>query len=418
MNSFRILSEIPIWIKWMSISLFLCILWLWIWDTYFSIYIEEIVQFSLWISLFWALYSLVKLVTVIPIWMLNDKWKTEGLLILGKVSWMVSWLFYFLAWIYHSWIYLFIWTVFSWIAWSIIYPSYWSLYKKWGDKKNHWMIFWLYYQSINFAYCAWAFICAIAIIYLKIPYIFLFMVFFILLSLLWDKRIKEIALSKDKLKELSKARKWLIPLMIKNTFSIKPWKEIVFMLKSYQWSMYSALWAQSLISLMEYVGFLFIPIIAIDNNLNLSQVAIITAIMWLPSIFNAFAWSLWDKYNKKLLIWIFLLIWGILYVVLWYCTTFWWIMITTFFVSSIITFIFPLVSALISDGVKSKEEGTIAWVKEFIWTSWEIFGSLWFWVLISSIWLEMTFIIFGCMLIMLALYIICKKSYQAVKERS
>jgi hypothetical protein len=40
---------------------------------------------------------------------------------------------------------------------------------------------------------------------------------------------------------------------------------------------------------MEYIGFLFIPIIAIDNNLNLSQVAIITAIMWLPSIFNAFA---------------------------------------------------------------------------------------------------------------------------------
>jgi hypothetical protein len=30
----------------------------------------------------------------------------------------------------------------------------------------------------------------------------------------------------------------------------------------------------------------------------------------------------------------------------------------------------------------------------------------------------MTFIIFGCMLIMLALYIICKKSYQAVKERN
>jgi hypothetical protein len=32
------------------------------------------------------------------------------------------------------------------------------------------------------------------------------MVFFILLSLLWDRRIKEIVLSKDKLKELSKAR--------------------------------------------------------------------------------------------------------------------------------------------------------------------------------------------------------------------
>ena len=39
---------------------------------------------------------------------------------------------------------------------------------------------------------------------------------------------------------------------------------------------------------MEYVGFLFIPIIAVDNNLSLSQVAIISAIMWFPSILNSF----------------------------------------------------------------------------------------------------------------------------------
>ena len=52
--------------------------------------------------------------------------------------------------------------------------------------------------------------------------------------------------------------------------------------------MYSALGAQALISLMEYVGFLFIPIIAVDNNLTLSEVAIISAIMWFPSILNMF----------------------------------------------------------------------------------------------------------------------------------
>ena len=420
MNSFRVLSEIPLWIKWISVSLFLCILGLWVWDTYFSVYIETIVSLSLWVSLFGSLYSLVKLLTVIPIGMLNDKWRTEDLLAIGKNFWMISWIFYYLAWIYTSWILFFIGTVFSGLAWAIIYPWYWTLYKKWGNKENHWTIFGLYYQSINFAYCAWALICAFAILYFDLPNIFLWMVFFIFLSFIWDKRIWYLSLKLSPIKvrkEFFSLKKFkLLPLIFKSLLSLKPWKEIVHVLKSYEWSMYSALWAQSLISLMEFVWFLFVPIIAEQHKLSLSQIAIITAVMWTSCFANVIAWKLWDKYNKKLLIGIFLLVWWVLYIVLWNCYSFWWILWSTFWVFLVIAFLFPLVSALISDGIKLDEEGTIAWVKEFIGTAWEIIWALWFWIAITLFGIEITFELFGYILIMLAAYIICKKCFEIFRK--
>ena len=420
MSSFRTLAEIPLGIKWISISLFLCILWLGTWDTFYSIYIESIVTFWLWVSIFWALYSFTKLLTVIPIWILNDQGKTDDLLSLGKLSWMISWLLYYLAWCYNSWILLLLWTLFSWLAWAIIYPWYWTLYKKSWTKRNHWLIFWIYYASINLAYCAWALISAYAILYLNLHEIFLFMVFFILLSLIRDGRIwffsKKLS-PKDKPIILSFKSNWLLPLLWKYIVSRKPWKEIYHVLRDYQWSMYSALWAQALISLMEYVGFLFIPIIAVDNDLSLSEVALISAIMRLPSILNVFVWSLGDKYNKKLLIGILLLIWWFLYIMLWNSHSFLAMMGTTFGIFFVIAFVFPLVSALISDWIKNKEEGTIAWVKEFIWTSWEILGSLWFWVLITAIGIHTAFVLFWYMLIMLSIYIIVKKVYEIIKHK-
>ena len=420
MSSFRTLAEIPLWVKWISVSLFLCILWLWTWDTFYSLYIEDVVKFWLAVSVFWALYSFTKLLIVIPIGILNDQGKTDDLLSLGKLSWMISWLLYYLAWFYSSWILLFLWTLFSWLAWAIIYPWYWTLYKKSWTKRNHWLIFWLYYASINLAYCAWALISAYAILYLNLHEIFLFMVFFIFLSIIWDGRIwffsKKLS-PKEKPIVLSFKSNGLLPLLWKNILSRKPWQKIYYILKDYQWSMYSALGAQALISLMEYVGFLFIPIIAVDNNLTLSEVAIISAIMWFPSILNMFVWSLWDKYNKKLLIGILLLIWWFLYIMLWNSSSFLAMMGTTFGIFFVIAFVFPLVSALISDWVKSKEEGTIAWVKEFIWTSWEILGSLWFGILITTIGIHTAFVLFWYTLIMLATYIICKKVYEIIRNK-
>jgi hypothetical protein len=52
--------------------------------------------------------------------------------------------------------------------------------------------------------------------------------------------------------------------------------------------MYVALCAEALMNFMNYVGFLFIPIVALENNLTLSQIAILFAVMRVPYMINVF----------------------------------------------------------------------------------------------------------------------------------
>ena len=71
-----------------------------------------------------------------------------------------------------------------------------------------------------------------------------------------------------------------------------------------------------LTNFLNYVSFLFIPIISLENNLSLSQIAVVFAAMKLPYIVNVFAGKFGDKYSKKLLISIVLVFVSFLYIVL------------------------------------------------------------------------------------------------------
>jgi sugar phosphate permease len=50
---------------------------------------------------------------------------------------------------------------------------------------------------------------------------------------------------------------------------------------------------------LNYIGLIFIPIVAIQNNLSLSQIAIIFVIMRLPYVIDFFSGEFADKYSKK-----------------------------------------------------------------------------------------------------------------------
>ena len=88
------------------------------------------------------------------------------------------------------------------------------------------------------------------------------------------------------------------------------------MLSQHNSKLYVALGSQFLVCLLNYVGFLFIPIIAIENHLTLSQIAIVFAVMKVPYLINIFIGKLGDKYNKKLLISIILIFMSMFYVLL------------------------------------------------------------------------------------------------------
>ena len=85
------LAEIPFSIKWVSISLFLFTMgWGLGADTFFSIYVKSIIGSGLNLTLIWTLLPIIKLLTVIPIGILNGRGMSKYLLLYGKIWYALS----------------------------------------------------------------------------------------------------------------------------------------------------------------------------------------------------------------------------------------------------------------------------------------------------------------------------------------
>jgi sugar phosphate permease len=219
-------------------------------------------------------------------------------------------------------------------------------------------------------------------------------------------------------------KKWVLPTFLREIVSPKPWKKMFVILKSYGWPMYVALWSVALMSFMNYVGFLFIPIVAIDNNLTLSQIAILFAVMILPYIINVFIWGVGDKFSKKVLITILVFISAIIYILLGCYNSFLAIILLSFLNSLMVALLSPITSALVTWYARKKDTGMMWWLQEFVSRIGEIIWSLWFWTFAVLVGMNNAFILLWIAFIILSWYLFTKKminrknkDYEAIKEK-
>ena len=426
---------IPLKIRSISLSLALFMMGRWLGtDTYFSIYIKEIVGSAWWVTVIWAVLAFVKLLFTIPIWRMNDRLNVKYILLVWKILYAVCGLLFFLAWILHSRILLLFAAIFNGIANSTTFTTYRSYYSKKSTKVDNAQVSGVYFSAMYITEVIWSLIAAVLVNYLELPYMYLFVVIFALVSILQDEKIKSV-LSKrynktrkrfyKRVKKESKSsnslsnnpeyeqkffwKDWFIRSFVKGCLSTESWKEIWQLLKKYNWKMYVALWSFMLTNFLNYTSYLFIPIVAAENNLSLSQIALVFAAMKLPYVINVFTWKFWDKYSKKLLISIILVLISFLYVLLWFNEWFYTILILTFFISLWIALLFPLTAALVISYEESKDKWSIAWVEEFVWRAWDIMWSLWFWTLTAIIWLQKWFTIIWICTFWLWMYLMIKK---------
>ena len=426
---------IPLKIRSISLSLALFMMGRWLGtDTYFSIYIKEIVGSAWWVTVIWAVLAFVKLLFTIPIWRMNDRLNVKYILLVWKILYAVCGLLFFLAWILHSRILLLFAAIFNGIANSTTFTTYRSYYSKKSTKVDNAQVSGVYFSAMYITEVIWSLIAAVLVNYLELPYMYFFVVIFALVSLLQDEKIKSV-LSKrynktrkrfyKRVKKESKSsnslsnnpeyeqkffwKGWFIRSFVKGCLSTESRKEIWQLLKKYNWKMYVALWSFMLTNFLNYTSYLFIPIVAAENNLSLSQIALVFAAMKLPYVINVFTWKFWDKYSKKLLISIILVLISFLYVLLWFNEWFYTILILTFFISLWIALLFPLTAALVISYEESKDKWSIAWVEEFVWRAWDIIWSLWFWTLTAIIWLQKWFTIIWICTFWLWMYLMIKK---------
>ena len=147
----EIKNTIPLKIRSISLSLTLFMLWWWLGtDTYFSIYIKEIIGSARWVTAIWTLLAFVKLLFVVPIWRMNDKVNVKYILLMWKILYVFCGLLFFLAWIYQSRILLTIATVLNGFANATTFTTYRSYYAKKATKTDNTQISWIYFAKFLF----------------------------------------------------------------------------------------------------------------------------------------------------------------------------------------------------------------------------------------------------------------------------
>lgn len=415
------LAKVPMEIREVSLSLFLFTIgWGLGGDTFFSVYMKSIIWTGIWLTLIGTLLPLIKLFIVMPIGTLNDKGHGKNLLLSGKIFYAFSALFYFLAGVNHSIRMLVTAVVFNGIWSATMYTTYRSLYGNNSRTENRTQVFWIYFSSINIAYVIWAIISSWLVGWLDLPYMYLFIVIFGILSILQDGNIQDFIHHKviHKRKPFGKKRekklnpnyrlvkdfeslhnylgKWgFLHSFWKEIFSLKAWKRTFAALQSYSRDMKIALGTQSLVNLINYIGYLFIPLIAIEKNLSLSEIALLFGAMKLPYLVNIFIGKLGDKYNKKLMISLLFFVCAILLVLMGILNEFGTILAISFGISLMVAILQPITTGLIASYARPEDKGLMAGLGELVSKMGEIAGSLGFGILSGVFGMQIAFQLVG-----------------------
>ena len=122
-------------------------------------------------------------------------------------------------------------------------------------------------------------------------------------------------LSKKKIKEFL-GKESFLHQFFREVFSFASIRRAFASLKTANKRLYHALGYEFIFNVLNYIGFIFIPIVAIRINLSLSQIAVIFAIMRVPYLIDFFTGEFADKYSKRRFILIVLLFLSFLFALL------------------------------------------------------------------------------------------------------
>jgi len=408
---------IPISVRLISFSMFLFMLgWGLGADTFFSLYIETIVKNVLLVSVIGAILPLSKMFFSLPIWEIDDHSDMKQVLFLSKILYVISWLFFFGAWILHSpWI-LIAAVIFNGFASATMfstYESYIHLVKtdSHDDRESRW----LYFSSINGAYVVWALISYFLVQWINLEYLYLFIVLFSLVSLIADRKIP--LLQFHKIKKFFWETDFL-RYFFGEVFSFGPIKRTYAAMKYYPKSILYVFGFEAVFNILNYIWFIFIPLAAAANHLSLGEVALVFAIMKLPYLTNLFTASWSQRFHKKSFILTCFVFMSLFYAAFAFNTSFWGTMILSFAISMGLAIVRPLIYALFSENTHPDHAGSITGMQHFVGTFAEVIGILLFGALSSAIGVQHTFLIVGIGLFVLAgVWILRRYSERAVLVR-
>ena len=399
--------SLPISIRIISVSMFLFLLGRGLWgDTFFSVYLKTIVDNVFRVSIIAAALPLIRMFLAVSVGELDDHTNIRSVIFLSKALYVVTSIFFFLAGFQHSIVFLIIAVFFNAISTATLITSYESLIRQYSQKENRSASFGLYFSFSNLAYVVGALLASVLVKYIDLPYLFLFIALFAMGSFISDTQLPN--LSKKQIKKFL-GKESFLQQFIREIFSLRAIRRGFMTLKNYTPNMFRALSDEFVFSILNYIWFIFIPIVAAKNHLSLSQIAIIFAVMRLPYVINFFTGELADRYNKKKFILIVMFLLSFMFALLGFRDEFGGIIIVSLGISFGLSFIRPVISGLISDYTLPGDAGKITGVQQFLLGFGAAFGSILFGILSSFFGMGTSFIIIGGLLFLFSFYGIVRK---------
>jgi len=369
-------------------------------NMYYSIYLKSLFDNIMLVSILGSVLALIKLFFSIPMGILNNKINSKTILIIWKLLYVCWWILYFLAGILHT-----PWLVVpailaTWLASPMIFNTNQFLLRRLVPIKFSSKTFWLFFSFYQTGYLIAALIAAL-LMYLKLPLPYFFLIASVVSLLTLISNTKNNIVDKH----------WVFYEIKHDILSTKKYKQIFVHLKKHTNWLRTILLMQFLHGLIYYLGFMFIPLLAVVKDFSLVQIALLFAIMRIPHSLTFYLESLFKvKQELNVTLISYLIVAGLLiclaisqdfYIMLW----------ISLLMSFLIATTRPMVAGMITRLINTNEQAEITWMQDFMSRGWEIFGYLIFGVISYYVWLEVWFIGVAILAILLTLYILKKKKF-------
>lgn len=392
--------NLPLLVKHVCVNVFLFVLGWWLGaDMLFSIYVQSIVDAVWAIGLLAWIVAALKLLLSIPVGFLNDKINPKYLLIFSKIIYIAVGVLYVLAGVQESVHLLMLGIVFNGIASPILFTTNQSIIRSNTSAGESAHAFALFHTAMQGAYIVGAIAVSFFIEHIQVYQVYIAIVVMSVIALL-----RNITIPIDKEQGLWQTVNTY--LFHQNIYK-KVWND----LKEYNITLYITLFLQMMYGVLDYIGRLFVPLLAVSQNLSLSEVAIIFAIMRVPHIFSLFFTALFAKAKAFLVVSCSYLamsfaLWGLAFI-----DSFIWILVLVLTISLCLAIVRPLILGFISQLIQARHRAEITGVQEMVTRLGEVIGSVGFGLIAFYSTVQFGFLVLGILLLIISLGIFMQQRY-------
>ncbi len=349
-------------------------------DPMYSIFVQEITNNLFLVGGVSALLSFIKMLLTLPVGELDGQVDERKMLTFGKIIYMLAGTSYFFAGYLQSMPILILAIVLNGLGGPFIYTTYQSYIRQHSNEEISCKVFGLYNAYFSVSYCGAALISAFFIEKIQLFWFYIAVVFFALISIPMDWKLEE-SHNKPIMKELYN-------VIVKDSVYIRVLRN----LKQYDFHLYFTLLIQFMWGLLDYVSFIFVPILALTHSLTLMEITIVFALMRFPYLLSFFFAEIADKKERMGILGGSLLITACLLATLSQMRGFMSIILISIAVSLCLAIIRPTVAGVLTNLTNPSQRSEITGVQDFLTMSGQVIGAFFFGVFSQMYGIEITFI--------------------------